>query len=230
MYGLCLAFVLALSYYCTDGSITFDELFRALELSRQQAIEALLSYEPYTKAMTSLYKDADIPIKMLATAQVEFVFNILPALIIGAFNLLAYAAQLMCVQTYSSAGMAELMTKTSQLFVHSILSAIIYVICFVVAIFPGEMTMFGAVVYNLLIILMPGMALIGVYKLVGDIRRGTSKIWLFILIGCAIFQPMMLVFCISFSGALTTLTRPLIARMLLKQGHPPSDLDGSDKH
>ena len=126
--------------------------------------------------------------------------------------------------------MAELMTKASQLFVHSILAAIIYVVCFVVAIFPSEMTMFGAVVYNLLLILLPGMALIGVYKLVGDIRRGMSKIWLFILIGCAIFQPMMLVFCISFSGALTTLTRPLIARMLLKQGHPPSDFDGFDKH
>ena len=230
MYGLCLVFVLALSYYRTAGSITFAELFRALELSREPAIEALLSYEPYTAAMATLYKDVDVPIRTIATTQLEFVFNILPALIIGACNLLAYTAQLMCVQTYASAGMAELMTKASQLFVHSILSAIIYVVCFVVAIFPSEMTMFGAVVYNLLLILLPGMALIGVYKLVGDIRRGMSKIWLFILIGCAIFQPMMLGFCISFSGALTTLTRPLIARMLLKQGHPPSDFDGSDKH
>ena len=228
MFGLCLIFGLSLLHYHTAGTITVSDLFRSLELAREQAIATMLSYEPYTTILERYYKDVDIPIRTIVIAHVEFVFNILPALIIGAFNLLAYAAQLMCIRTYASTGLDKLITRTSQLFVHSILSALIYVVCFVVAIFPGEMTMFSAVTYNLLLILMPGMALIGVYKLVGDLRRGTSKIWLFILIGCAIFQPMMLVFCISFSGALTTLTRPLIARMLLRQGHPPSS-DGNDR-
>ncbi len=221
MYGLCLVFGITLWHYHTVGPITMDALFHSLELSRDQAIAALLSYEPYTALLAKTYEGVDISLQTLITAQVEFVFNILPALIIGAFNLIAYTAQLLCVRTYASTGMSKLMTITSQLFVHSILSALLYIVCFIIAIIPSEMTMFGAVVYNLLLILLPGMALIGIYKLVGDIRRGMSKIWLIILIGCAVFQPMMLVFCISFSGALTTLTRPLIARVVHMHGDGP---------
>jgi hypothetical protein len=70
-------------------------------------------------------------------------------------------------------------------------------------------------VQNLLIILLPGMALVGVFKLVSDVKRGISRLWLFVLVACAVFMPYMLLLLIAFSGALTTLTRPLLTRMIL---------------
>jgi hypothetical protein len=226
-YGLCLLFGLALLQYRAGGTMSADELFRALDALRNQAIEAMLANEQYTALLAEQYKNADIPIRTLVTSLVEFVFNVLPAICIVAVNLMAYTAQLICVHTYTTTGLHALVTKTSRLFVLSVLSALLYLVCCFIAILPTEMTLFGAAICNLLIILMPGMMLVGVYKLVGDIRYGRSKVWLFILIGCAVFAPYMLIFGISLSGAMTTLTRPLITRILLKQGNHPSGSDDS---
>jgi hypothetical protein len=95
--------------------------------------------------------------------------------------------------------------------------------CFVVTLFSGASNMFIAVIHNLLVILLPGMTLVGLFKLASDLKHGISRLWLLVLIGCAIFAPYMLILCISFSGALTTLSRPLVTRMILKN-------QGKDDH
>jgi hypothetical protein len=120
--------------------------------------------------------------------------------------------------------MKPLLSRTAQLFILSVPSAVIYMFCFVVTLFSGASNMFIAVVHNLLIILLPAMTLIGIFKLAGDLKNGVSRLWMLILVGCAIIAPYMLILCISFSGALTTLTRPLITRMILKS----QDKDGPD--
>ena len=51
-------------------------------------------------------------------------------------------------------------------------------------------------------------------------------IFFVLIIACAIFFPYMLILCIAFSGAMTTLTRPLVTRMMLKMKN--NDPEGPD--
>ena len=77
--------------------------------------------------------------------------------------------------------------------------------------------MTSAVFENLRLILLPGMCLVGVFKLVADLQRGISKIWIALIIGAALMAPSMLILCVSISGALATLMRPIVAHILLNQ-------------
>lgn len=84
--------------------------------------------------------------------------------------------------------------------------------------------MAAAVFENLRLVLLPGMCLVGVFKLGADLQRGVSKLWIAVMIGAAILAPSMLILCVSISGAMATLMRPIVARILLnQQNDPPSD-------
>ena len=107
-------------------------------------------------------------------------------------------------------------------------AGLIYTLCLLITIFSGASNMFTALVQNLLVILLPGMTLVGIFKLAADLKRGTSRVWLFIMIACAIFFPYMLILCIAFSGAMTTLTRPLVTRMMLKMQNQNGPEDPDD--
>ena len=221
----------ALLLYRAGVALSWDFLVTTLAGAREQTIASFLADETFVAAMQMTFGDAGVGVDIIIRTYVELLFNVLPALLICAFNLVGYAAQLMCVRSYRSVGMKELETHTARLFIMSAFSGLLFLVCGVISLWPGEMTSFGALVYNLFFILMPGMLIIGVYKLIGDLRQGGSRLWLFLLIGCAIFLPAMLFYCISFSGALATLTRPLMLRMIMKQGGKfPSDGSGQDKN
>jgi hypothetical protein len=153
----------------------------------------------------------------LIQSSVELVFNMLPGLLIFALNLMSYAAQLTCIRTYRSVGMKQLVTHMSQIFVLSVPAAIIYLACCIASIFSKDFTLTSAVFENLRLILLPGMCLVGVFKLGADFQRGVSKLWIAIIIGAALLAPTMLILCVSISGALATLMRPVIAKILLNQ-------------
>ena len=205
--------------------LSWEWIVTTLKNAREQTILQLLSDQKFMSAMTTAFANAGVSIDVIIRTYVELVFNLLPALAVCLFNLIGYTAQLICVRSYRNVGMPELETKTARLFVMSALSGLLFFIAGIISIWPGEMTEFGAVVYNLLLILMPGMLLIGVFKLIGDLRQGGSRMWLFLIIICAFFMPYMLIYIISFSGALTTMTRPLFLRMMVKQGvkFPPDE-------
>ncbi len=229
MYGLFVLAGGALLLYRAGVVLSWDFLVDTMSTAREQSIAFLLADETFMTAMQMTFADAGVSADVIIRTYVELIFNVLPALIVCTFNLIGYAAQLMCVRSYRNVGMKELETHTARLFILSAFSGLVFLICGVVSIWPGEMTSFGALCYNLLFILMPGMLIIGVYKLIGDLRQGGSRLWLFILIACALFMPYMLLYCLSFSGALATLTRPLMLRMIAKQGGKfPPDNDNND--
>lgn len=224
-YGLLVLAGGALLLYRAGIVLSWDMLVETLSATREQTIALILADESFMTAMKTAFADAGVSLDVIIRTYVELIFNLLPALVVGAFNLVGYAAQLMCVRSYRNVGMKELETYTARLFTMSALSGLVFLICGVISIWPGEMTQFGALAYNLLFILMPGMLIIGVYKLIGDLHRGGSRLWLFILIACALFIPYLLLYCISFSGALATLIRPLMLRMIAKHGgkFPPDE-------
>ena len=154
----------------------------------------------------------------------------LPGLAIFGLNLISFAAQLTCIRTYRGVGMKQLVTHTAQIFALSLPAAILYLICCIASLFSKDVTLTAAVFENLRLVLLPGMCLVGVFKLGADLQRGVSKLWIAVIIGAAILAPTMLILCVSISGAMATLMRPLIARILLnQQNDPPSDHSGGSQ-
>ena len=229
LLGLCAVFGGAIAWYRTSGVIVLSEVIAAAEALRENVIVTMTSDQTLMEAlqMTLDGTGTGIEAGALIRSSVELVFNMLPGLAILGLNLLSFAAQLTCIRTYRGVGMKQLVTHTAQIFVLSVPAAILYLICCIASLFAKEVTLTAAVFENLRLILLPGMCLVGVFKLGADLQRGVSKIWTVVIIGAALLAPSMLILCVSISGAIATLMRPLIARILLSQpkdnSDPPSD-------
>jgi hypothetical protein len=216
IYGLCMACGYVLLLLLQNGSVSLAEMVRELDAVREEVIALILQTEPLMQMLENTYKELGVNVREVVVSLVNLMFNLLPGMVIVLINLMAYTAQLLCTRAYVGTGMKALATKTAQLFILSVFSGVVYLFCFVVTLFSGASNMFMAVIHNLLLVLLPGMTLVGVFKLAADLKNGISRLWLLILIACAIFAPYMLILCISFSGALATLTRPFVTRMILK--------------
>ena len=230
LYGLCYVFGYVLLLFLRDGAVSLPELAAQLDALRESTVDTLLQNQAFIDALENTYASVGLKASDVIEPGINLVFNLLPGLLICLVNIMAYTAQLTCVRAYTGTGMKSLASRTAQLFVLSVFSGLVYLFCFVITLFSGASNMFTATVQNLLVILLPGMTLVGVFKLISDVKHGVSRLWLLILIGCAVIMPYMLILCISFSGALTTVTRPLITRMIVKtQGKDgPSDPTDAD--
>ena len=195
----------------------------------RQGVAALVAASPDTPEINAMMQQAGYPytIEELLDLLISLCMPISPAILIGCCSIVAYLAQLLCVRSYAGCGAPQLMTRSAQLFVLSVPSALIYLFCFFVSLFLKQSSVFSAVLLNLQLILLPGMCIAGAWKLYADYRRRPSTLMLVLLgISLLVASPMLII-CISLSGAFTTLLRPLIARMIAG-GFDPNG--GNDHH
>ena len=230
VFGLCALFALALAWYRTSGTLTPDELRTLFSKLREQLIvtmqesEFVASLQQWLDEMQITYTDASTLIR----TTVELGFALLPASLVTLCNLFGYAAQLACTHAFVGVGMNKLRTRVSQLFVLSVPSALVFFVCAVAALFTNTLALGGAVVANLFWILLPGMCVVGVYKLIADVRSRRSPLMLLLVAASLLFAPAFLIFGLALSGAMTTLLRPLFTRMMLLS-HMQDKNDPSDK-
>lgn len=223
LYAICITFGYVLLLFLQNGSVSLQELAAALDPMREEITTLMLESEPLVQMLDKAYAGVGVSARDVIVSIVNLTFNLLPAMVITLINLMAFSAQLMCARAFVGTNMSSLLSRSAQLFILSVPSGMVYMFCFLVTMFSSASNMFTAATQNFLLILLPGMALIGMLKLVSDIKHGVSRFWILILVGCAVIAPSMLILVISFSGALTTITRPLITRMILKN----QDKDGS---
>lgn len=231
VFGLCALFALALVWYRTGGTLSWDELktlfaeMRELLISTMQESEYLAALQQTLDDMPVAHIDAHTFIR----TSVELGFALLPAVLVTLCNLFGYAAQVSCTRAFVGTGMKALMTRVSQLFVLSVPSAIVFFVCTIAMLFTGAQTIGGAVVANLVLILLPGMCLVGIFKLIADARNRFSPLMLLLAIAALLFAPIFLILGLAMSGATTTLLRPIFTRMMLISHMQDKD-DPSDKN
>ena len=230
VFGLLAVFVLALVWYRTNGAVSFDELKALFSEVREQLIITMQESE-YLALLQQWLDDmplAGIDAHTFIRTSVELGFALLPATLVTLCNLFGYAAQLTCTRAFIGTGMKGLMTRVSQLFVLSVPSAIVFFICAIASLFANALALGGAVVTNLMLILLPGMCLIGIYKLIADARNHFSPLMLLLVVAALLFAPAFLILGLALSGAMTTLLRPLFTRMML-MSHMQDKNDPSNK-
>lgn len=237
MLLLCGALGLAIVWYRQNGSISFEAIFAELDRVRDELIVTMQGHE-YTELIQQYFGEylsvTGLDAKTLITMSVEQTFHLLPALVILPANLLCFAAQSCCTAAFRATGLSALVTRTSELFIMSTPSALIFLICGIAQLlFGAQQTVATTVMLNLLLILFPAMLLVGVYKFLADVRNQKLPLMIGLCIAAALFAPLFLLFGLAISGALTTLLRPLITRMVLSgamqaNGKNKSDRDGGN--
>ena len=158
---------------------------------------------------------------------VDMAFRLLPAIAVLAVDLLAYAAQMTCTRTFVATGLSMMATRHARLFILSVPSAIIFLLAGIISLFSSGTTVFSALALNLTVILFPAMCIVGAYKLIADFKARFSPLTLILIIAAVLFAPKLLLFGVAVSGAVTTLIRPLITRLVLEHAREHKG-DGSD--
>lgn len=229
--GLCAVFGLALLWYREHGVISWNELMTLLVDVREELILALQESDQLAllqQSLDELNAGKTIDAASLVRSVVETAFLLIPAIAVTTFNLFGYVAQMSCTRAFVGTSMKQLMTRVSQLFILSVPAAIVFLICTVATLFSDSATLGGAVIANLFVILLPGMCLVGIFKLIADARRRISPLMIVLAVAALIFAPQFLILGLALSGAATTLLRPLLTRMMLSAHNINKD-DPSDK-
>ena len=230
---LLLCFILAFSllWYRSHGAIVWADVVQALESVREQTVTALRESE-FSAAMEELlnatYGSIPFDVDALILTSVEQIFNLLPALVITLANVLAFVAQSVCNAAFCGTGLGKLRTHTSHLFILSVPAAVIFIVCTVVSLFPAEQALWLSVMQNLQLILFPGMCLAGVQKFMVDTKNARSPLMIGLVVAAALFATTFLIWGLAISGALTTLLRPLVVRMVLTSPPDPNGKNGQD--
>jgi len=188
--------------------------------------------DPDFKTVLSLLDTTEVPLADLLSQTLTLLLLLTPAILMVLLMAIAYAAQYLCVMSYGALGMKQLCTLVSRRFIMSILSAVLFIVCSIAALFPADrVTMLLALANNLWLLLFPGMLIVGFWSLYASFRARPAPLMLVLALIAAVLMPSILLIFVALSGATTTLTRPLLLRMaalMQAEGDKGSDSDQSD--
>ena len=164
------------AYVDTLRAQLIDVLLSARNASFE-AWKALPSGEKLYEQFQALYTDEMI---RMTVAQL---FNLLPSLLIVFCLVLSYEANSFLLAVHKSAGLEAVNTEVARCFSVGIPAAVIYFISFTLMLFLPSNSMASAVVQNLTLILLPGLALFGARRLLLLLYRLQGMMRALLLIG-----------------------------------------------
>lgn len=213
MLGTVFVLFAALAWRISGIEMSMDALAAYFNALHDEILNTALT-DPDFKAVLSMLDTTQAPLADLLSETLTLMLLLTPGMLIVLTLSAAYAAQYLCVMSYEPLGMKQLCTLVSRRFIMSVVSAIIFIICAITALFPAKgVTMFAAVTSNLWLILFPGMLIVGFWSLYASWRARPAPLMLVVaLVAAALMPPIFLIF-VALTGAATTLTRPLLLRM-----------------
>lgn len=241
MLAFCGVFGLALLWYHRYGAISLEDIRETLTAVRDQLIASMEQTE-YMEVLEQWLEaqnariPARLPVDRLTPdvylhTYVNMAFSLLPAMAVLYVNLLSFAAQTACTNAFVGTGFPMMATRSARLFILSVPSAIIFLIASAGSLFSSSPLML-----NLTLILLPAMCIVGVYKLIADFKARFSPLTLILILAAVLLAPRLLLFGVAVSGAVTTLIRPLVTKMVLEKareqlhGDDNDSQDGDDRH
>ena len=184
-FGLTAAAFLALALYQGLGTLEPAVLMEAVEELRQELIIGIHTQplpDGLTPELTAQWEE------MLEYANVEnavnSAFNLLPAICTVTVFILVTVCQSVQHATLRAFGMGECVSDRVKAFEMSLISCILFLVAYLIAMGESEAvsTLAGTVAQNIVVILLPGLALAGLLRLTGNmVRKGSQNM------GCLFF-------------------------------------------
>ena len=183
--GLTTAALLTLALYQGLGTLEPTVLMEAVEELRQELILGIHTQplpEGLTPELAEQWKE------MLEYANVEntvnSIFNLLPAICTVTAFIFVTLCQSIQHATLRSFGMGECVSNRVRAFEMSLISCVLFLLAYIIVLGESESvsTLMGTVAQNVVIILLPGLALAGLLRLTGNmVRKGKQNM------GCLFF-------------------------------------------
>ncbi len=207
--GICLSVVVSLcvGIYAVQGKVNAEVIKGIVDYSKQQM--SLILTDMFSQ-MQSMLGDmlVSIDFESFITVLVSTVFNLLPAIIITAANIIAYIIHSLYISSqYTMSKEAHDSAKEMLTFDMSIISAVLYILSLVLAftLISPELALWGTVAENLLLILVPGLVLTALACIRAmSVAKGPSCLGTLIYFGVIFLviglNPVALV-CVALAGA-----------------------------
>ena len=196
------------------GGLTLNALHEWIEGIRTSLISMLVSLKDTLPEGTLATDALDTE---TVTNIVNSALNILPGALVVALNVAVTLSQLILHAALTTFGHGASLTERVRVFRMSIVSAVIFLLGYIVALVAsggGSSTLVGVVAENLVTILQPGLALCGLLRLVAGFGRrvasGRGGCIVFLLIIPCLFLSVPVVLAIYES--ISSVIAPILAR------------------
>ncbi len=219
VFGLTLLGFSAWYAYNAFGSLEIAVLLEKLEAFREEMKQELLNYSiSYGDTVVLTFTDKEEIIKNAVNSAI----NTLPGTLVVTVNIFSAVAQMITLSGLHAYGFGDSVTGRVRDFHISPVSAIVFLVSWIVALLAvgdnNASTMVGTMAENLYIILIPGLALAGVFRIMRGIAAkgpGVGCGWfLFILIPClALYIPPV----IALYEAMALLLNPWLMKRYKKK-------------
>ncbi len=182
------------------------EVIRELAASLHEGISDIF-FEALSMAMSE-----NVQISYDAMSDmVTFIITLMPAIFISFYNIAAYLIQRTVIVIGRRVGAADMIYPEACIFKLSRMSALVFLFSyFAVVLLSGELTIFGVVTESLIVILTPGLSLLGVKDFIKRRKERSSAFPFFSVLGMAflLFTAPVLFFGLSaFAGTWAALRR-----------------------
>ncbi len=213
--GLSLGGMIVLSLYRQLGSLETTVLTEALDAFRESTVDAILAVDMPDELREILTRE-------YAENVVNSFINMFPGFAVVAINLISVTAQLILHAGLVSFGCGSSLSDRVRVFRMSLISCIVFVVAYIVALSSGteSSTLAGTIATNIYLILLPGLAFAGLLRIMASVtRRGVQGMGcMFYLI---IFIPILF-FIAPFALAVVEVIGH-IASLITSRLKPPED-------
>ena len=190
-----------------------EELWQSLQSTSTQTAVSQESLEQFRATFEKVFNETSL------RAVADMIVSLIPAIIISPLLILSYLSNIVLLRKYYNTEWRSRMTPAACALTIGPAAGLIYFVCFVIVMFVSKQSLFLMAIYNMFIILLPGLCLTGVNVLLQNARRakgprGMASILLLVAAVCCLGLSSF--YFIALFGAYVTITVALHQKMLQK--------------
>ena len=199
--------------FVTVGIEAGDLLWESIESASTQSAFSPESLEKLSEMFAQVFGEESL------RAMADTIMGLAPALITVPAIIISYLANVVLLRKYYNTEWRSLMTPAACSLTIGPATGLVYFLCFLVVMFANEQSVFVMTIYNMCLILLPGLCLTGVNVILQNARRaggwiGMASILLLVAAVCCMGFSSL--YFVALWGAYATITAALHQKIMQK--------------
>ena len=199
--------------FVTVGIEAGNLLWESIESASTQSALSPESLEKLSEMFAQVFGEESL------RAMADTIMGLAPALITVPAIIISYLANVVLLRKYYNTEWRSLMTPAACSLTIGPATGLVYFLCFLVVMFANEQSVFVMTIYNMCLILLPGLCLTGVNVILQNARRaggwiGMASILLLVAAVCCMGFSSL--YFVALWGAYATITAALHQKIMQK--------------
>ena len=199
--------------FVTVGSEMGKMLWETVEASAAQSAMSAESLEKFKETYGQIFAEGNLRVL------IDSLMGLAPALITVPLLIISYLSDVVLLRKYYNTEWRSRMTPAACTITISPAAAIIYFVCLLVVLFVNTQSVVVMAIYNMCLILLPGLCLIGFNVFLQNIKRargwmGVASIVFFVSILCCVGASSL--YFVALWGAYAVITAALHKKIMEK--------------